>query len=167
MNRDESQAASIPSPPTRQRLSWDEVDQLCSDLARSLDASRFDLILTIARGGLVPAAIFAQRLGLRNILAASLASYADDAVKGGETLRFLEFPPDAEIKGRRVLVVDDIWDSGRTAVTVKQRLLEAGAEPFIAVLHYKPKSSSFPDQSPDRFARETGDWIVYPWEHEA
>ena len=111
--------------------------------------------------------VYPQRMSLRNILAASLASYADDETDGGERLHFLEFPPDVVISGRSVLVIDDIWDSGRTAVTVRRRLIEAGAKPFIVVLHYKPKSSIFPEQSPDLFAEETSAWIEYPWELES
>lgn len=149
------------SERARRRVSWDEVTQLCERLAQDADEG-YDAILAVARGGLVPAAIVAQRLGLRHILSAALASYQAET-RDPEPC-FLEFPDVAVLAGRRILVVDDIWDSGRTAVRIRQRLLAAGARPTIAVLHYKPESSAFPETRPELWQVETADWIVYPWE---
>jgi hypoxanthine phosphoribosyltransferase len=101
---------------------------------------------------------------MRRVLSAAVESYEGD--KQGDTLHFLEFPPDQAVVGRRILVIDDIWDSGRTAELVRRRIVEAGGVPTIAVLHYKPGRSSYPTRQPDVWLTETDDWIVYPWERD-
>lgn len=154
----------VPVTATREIVTWDDVAMMCRTLASRLAAERFDAILGIARGGLVPAALLAQELALRDVLVASVASYEGE--RRGDTLHFLEFPPDQAVVGRRILVVDDIWDSGRTAELVRRRILEAGGQPIIAVLHYKPEASHFPDRRPDYSVEDTDAWIQYPWERD-
>jgi hypoxanthine phosphoribosyltransferase len=77
---------------------------------------------------------------------------------------FLQFPDDPLVAGKRIMVVDDVWDSGNTAVALTDRLRRAGAHPEVAVLHYKPGRSHYPDRRPDFFVEETEEWIVYPWQ---
>jgi hypoxanthine phosphoribosyltransferase len=101
----------------RLHLSWEGLLALVRRLAESLREEEFDLILGIARGGLIPTALLAQALSVRDILTAAVMFY-----EGEETLPepvFLQFPPDPLLFGKRVLVVDDIWDSGRTAWAVE------------------------------------------------
>jgi uncharacterized protein len=150
--------------PARTVVTWEEIAALCAELATRLSGEHFDAILGIARGGLVPAALLSQELGLRNVLAAAVASYAGD--QRGETLHFLEFPPDQAIVARRILVVDDIWDSGRTIELVRRRIAEAGGQSVVAVLHYKPGKSAYPDRQPDFWVCTTDAWILYPWERD-
>jgi hypoxanthine phosphoribosyltransferase len=77
---------------------------------------------------------------------------------------FLQFPADPLLNGRRVLIVDDVWDSGRTIMAVRERVLDAGGYPETAVLHYKPTHTAYPGAHPDFFVDETDAWIVYPWD---
>jgi hypoxanthine phosphoribosyltransferase len=123
----------------------------------------YDHLLVVTRGGMIPAALISQHLEMRDILAAAVLFYAgpDRALSDPQ---FLQFPSDALVRGKRVLVVDDIWDTGCTAVSVSDRLRCAGASADVAVLHYKPTRSKFPDRHPDFYVEETADWIVYPWE---
>lgn len=148
----------------QERISWEEVAELCTELALRLAGQRFDALMGIARGGLVPAALIAQEMGIRNVLVAAAAGYEGD--RRDAELAFLEFPADCAVTGRRVLVVDDIWDSGRTIEAVRARLRNVGAEVTVAVLHYKPRQSAYPDRMPDLWCRDTDNWIVYPWERD-
>jgi len=150
------------APADRLALGWSDIEALCDRLAQALARRPIDAILAVARGGLVPASLVAYRLGMRDVLGAAVASYDDEA--RGDALVFLAFPPDALISGRRVAIVDDVWDTGRTAVAVRERVRQAGGEPIVAVLHHKPASSSDPDDGPDLAVETTGDWIDYPWE---
>lgn len=143
---------------------WEDVEVLCTELAEKLRAVPFDAILAIARGGLVPAAILAQELDKRDVLVAAVASYKGD--HRGEKLHFLEFPPDQAIVDRRILIVDDIWDSGRTLALTRRRVVDAGGTPIAVVLHYKPEQSLYPEERPDIWVRETNAWIRYPWERD-
>lgn len=149
-------------PVARVVLGWAEVEGLCDLLARALSEHPIDAILAVARGGLVPAALVAYRLGVRDVLGAATASY--DGEVRGDRLTFLAFPPAELLAGRRVVIVDDIWDTGRTAVAVRERVRRAGGTPLVAVLHHKPASSADPDDGPDLAVATTDAWIDYPWE---
>jgi hypoxanthine phosphoribosyltransferase len=144
----------------RLHLSWEGLLALLRRLAEALREEEFDLILGIARGGLIPTALLAQALSVRDILTAAVMFY-----EGEETLPepvFLQFPPDPLLFGKRVLVVDDVWDSGRTALAVKERVRQAGGVPLVATLHFKPGRNQVQDR-PDFYAEETEAWVVYPW----
>jgi hypoxanthine phosphoribosyltransferase len=143
-------------------LSWGDVEVLVSRLVEQLP-SGYDHLLVVTRGGMIPAALVSQLIDLRDILVAAVMFYSgpDDHLR--EPL-FLQFPPDPFVAGKRILVVDDVWDSGSTAVALIDRLKRAGAEPDMAVLHYKPLRSRHPDRHPDYLVEETEDWIVYPWQ---
>jgi hypoxanthine phosphoribosyltransferase len=149
------------SEPPRDHVAWDELDALVAVLAEQLQGERFDVMLTITRGGMVPAGMLAYRLGIRNILVAAVAYYDDEGMPG-EAATFLEFPADPLLRGRRVLVVDEVWDSGTTIAAVVARVRQAGGEPVTAVLHYKPARSRVP-LVPDFHAVETDAWVVYPF----
>ncbi len=125
----------------------------------------YDNILVITRGGMVPACLISEQTDIRNILAAAVMFYHGEE-RQKEPI-FLQFPQDTQVHGRKVLVVDDVWDTGTTVMAVTDRLKRAGAKVEIAVLHFKPKNSHFgPDVRPDYFAEETDAWIVYPWDPE-
>ena len=147
--------------PDRDIVTWDELDRLVADLAARLAGAPFDVMLAITRGGLVPAGMLAYRLRLRNILVAAV-EYYDDHGKPGPHPTFLQFPADPLLRGQRVLVVDEVWDSGTTIHAVTERVLQAGGIPTTAVLHYKPARSRVPGR-PDVFAVETDRWVVYPF----
>ena len=71
------------------------------------------------------------------------------------------FPLNAQIEGLRVLVVDDVSDSGNSLIVVKKYIEGKGAsEVKLATLHHKPWSKF----KPDYFAEEVSEWIIYPWE---
>ena len=148
------------TPADREIVTWPQLDALVDRLAAAVGPG-FERILAIARGGLVPAGMLAYRLGIRTILVASVAYYSDGGMRDAEPT-FLEFPADAVLAGRRILVVDEVWDTGTTITAVVQRVRAAGGDPTTAVLQYKPGRSLVPG-FPDHFARATDAWVVYPF----
>jgi len=145
--------------------SWERIEELTRELVKQIDASRYDAILAITRGGMIPGCLVSELLDLRNVLTAAVMFYTGV----GQTLDepvFLQFPSDALLVGKRILVVDDVWDSGKTAIAVRDRIRKAGGEADVAVIHFKPARNKFPGQKPDYYVMETDDWIVYPWDPE-
>ncbi|WP_342397141.1 phosphoribosyltransferase family protein [Candidatus Chlorohelix sp.] len=125
----------------------------------------YDNILVITRGGMVPACLISEKTNIRNILVAAVMFY--EGQKRRDEPIFLQFPEDSQVYGHKVLVVDDVWDTGQTVMVVRERLLRAGAKVDVAVLHFKPSNSQFPPtEKPDFYAEETDAWIVYPWDPE-
>jgi hypoxanthine phosphoribosyltransferase len=151
----------ITAAPERDIVTWDELDRLVGVLAERLHGQRFDVLLSITRGGMVPAGMLAYRLKLRDILVAAV-EYYDDHGQPGPHPTFFQFPADPLLRGKKVLIVDEVWDSGTTIHAVTDRVRQAGGEPTTAVLHYKP-THSVVDGAPDVHAVETDAWVVYPF----
>ena len=147
--------------PQREVVSWDDLDRLISSMVERLVDTPFDLMLAITRGGLVPAGMLAYRLGIRNILVAAV-EYYDDHGAPGPRPTFLQFPADPLLRGQRILVIDEVWDSGTTIHAVTERTRAAGGRPTTAVLHYKPGRSRVA-AVPDHYAVSTDAWVVYPF----
>jgi hypoxanthine phosphoribosyltransferase len=144
-------------------LSWYDVDRLINSLTPRLEAYENEIIIAITRGGIVPGAIIAERLAVPQVFVASVDFYEDEEHDLDWPV-FMQFPADSFLRGKQVLIVDDVWDRGKQVVNVTERVKQAGGKPLSSVLHYKPHRSDFPDKSPDFFASETKDWIIYPWE---
>ena len=141
-------------------LTWEDLDGLVAQLAMQTGRD-FDLVVAITRGGLVPAGMLAYRLNLREILVVGVEFYR---AEGGthERPRVGHFPADEHLAGRRVLVVDEVWETGETMTEVLVRLRAAGAEPASAVIHYKPGKSRVPG-APDHHAATVEGWVTYPY----
>ena len=146
----------------KQHLTWNQIEDLAIQLADRLPTG-YDVMLVITRGGMVPACIVSERLNLRNILVAAVMFYTGQERTLDKPI-FLQFPADPLLNERRVLIVDDVWDSGRTIMAVRERVRDAGGIPETAVLHYKPNRTTYSDARPDYYIDETDAWIVYPWD---
>jgi hypoxanthine phosphoribosyltransferase len=141
-------------------VSWDQLAEMVAELAAKV-RGEYDVMLAITRGGLVPAGMLAYRLGMRNILVAAV-EYYDNEGHPGPSPTFLQFPADPQLRGQRVLIVDEVWDSGTTIHAVTERVRQAGGLPTTAVLHYKPARSRVPG-APDYYVVTTDHWVVYPF----
>ncbi|OIO90847.1 MAG: hypothetical protein AUK03_12315 [Anaerolineae bacterium CG2_30_64_16] len=151
-----------PLPLSPEFLSWQDIDKLIDYLAPQLRGP-YDALLMITRGGIVPGGLIAEALDIRHILTAAV-EFPEVSQAHMAWPTFLQFPADALIRDKRVLVVDDIWANGRTINTVKGRVQAAGGDPEVAVVHYKPGSSLFRQSGPEYYAAVTDRFIVYPWE---
>jgi uncharacterized protein len=148
--------------PVKDHVTWDDLDRLVADLAVAVgDGDAYDLLLAVTRGGLVPAGMLAYRLGIREILVAAVEYYDDEGETRDEAF-FHHFPDPALLAGNRVLVVDEVWETGTTMAAVVARVRDAGGTPTTAVIHYKPGRSRIADR-PDHWAATTEHWVVYPY----
>ena len=84
-----------------------------------------------------PPACLAYRLRIRNILVAAVAFYDDEGQPGPHPM-FLQFPADPLLRGQRVLIVDEVWESGTTIHAVTERVVQAGGIPTTAVRAQAP-----------------------------
>jgi hypoxanthine phosphoribosyltransferase len=144
----------------RDLVTWPDLDEFVAILAGRVGRD-FDIILAIARGGLIPAGMLAYRLGIRAVLVAAVAYY-DEQGNPANAPELIQFPPVEALAGRRVLIVDEVWDTGATIALVTERVRAAGGTATTAVLHYKPGRSRV-EAVPDHFAVTTDAWVVYPF----
>ena len=146
---------------TRERLTWDAFGEAARDLARSILADGFspEVVVAIARGGLIPGGAVAYALGAKNCGALNVEFYTGI----GTVLDDPELlPPHLDLEyleGRRVLLVDDVADSGRTLKLAVELLRGRGADVRSVTIYTKPGSIEQPDYS----WRETDLWIDFPW----
>jgi len=146
----------------RDIVTWPDLERLAGELADQVGREH-DVLLAITRGGLVPAGMLAYLLGMRDILVAAVAFY-DDHGQPGDQPAFFQFPADPLLRGKRVLIVDEVWDTGTTIEAVVERVRLAGGSPTTAVLHYKPGRSKV-QSVPDHHVVSTDAWVVYPFKY--
>jgi len=140
---------------------WNEIYNACLELADQIKRSGFnpDVIVGVARGGWIPARILSDLLGNTYVASMKVEFYKGVAETANKPV--VSQQVSAPVKGKRVLVVDDVADTGESLATVRQNLVNQGAsEVKIATIHYKPKSIL----RPEFYAKETSAWIVYPHE---
>ncbi len=147
-------------------IDWDEVDRLINHLIPQFNAS-FEAMLIITRGGIIPGGLLCEALGLEDVLTAAVDFPYEARQEDSKLLawpEFIQFPDENRLVDRQVLIVDDVWGSGRTITAVRSRVAGAGGIPSTCVLHYNPYRSLFTPQKPDYYAAVTDAHIVYPWE---
>ncbi|MBN1147047.1 MAG: hypothetical protein JXA78_07315 [Anaerolineales bacterium] len=157
----------MPQPPIRNEiLTWDDVDKLIDHLLPQFEVE-FDAMVMITRGGVIPGGLLAEAMGLRHLLTAAVDFPAQVEMQKAKLMawpQFIQFPEDQLLRDRRMLVVDDVWGSGRTITAVKNRIAAAGGFPYTCVLHFNPYRSLFGSARPDYYAATTDAYIIYPWE---
>jgi hypoxanthine phosphoribosyltransferase len=153
-------------PVRRELLTWEDVDRLIQCLLPQFEGE-FDAMLMITRGGIIPGGLLAEAMNITRILTAAV-DFPNEMERERTGLLawplFIQFPEDELIRGRRCLVVDDVWGSGRTITAVKNRVSAAGGFSSTCVLHFNPYRSLFGNLRPDYYAAITDAHIVYPWE---
>jgi uncharacterized protein len=153
--------------PTRNELlTWEDVNRLIDHLLPQF-GGEFEAMLMITRGGIIPGGLLAEAMGITHILTAAVdfpAQMEADQAKLMAWPQFIQFPDERTLRGRRTLVVDDVWGSGRTITSVKIRVSAAGGLPSTCVLHFNPYRNLFGTARPDYYAAVTDARIVYPWE---
>jgi hypoxanthine phosphoribosyltransferase len=150
----------------REILSWGDVDKLIDHLIPQFETD-FDAMLIITRGGIIPGGLLAESMEIKDVLIASVdfpAEIERDQSKLFAWPKFFQFPADDLLETKRILIVDDVWGSGRTITTVKNRVSAAGGVPYTAVMHFNPHRNLFGTARPDYYAAITDAYIIYPWE---
>ncbi|AJZ75813.1 phosphoribosyltransferase [Candidatus Nitrosotenuis cloacae] len=119
---------------------WSEIESAITRLVEKLAAKKlqFRTISTISRGGLVPARLMADRLGIKQILVDSESVPADS------------------------LFVDDIYDSGETFRKIIQRADDPDSMVFATI--YARRKQNYPKQLVYAELTRDTEYIVYPWD---
>ncbi len=151
--------------PTKFRcelVTWGKILRLSRRLAFMVKESGYrpDLLIAIGRGGYVPARLLSDYLCQDNLASIRIVHYQRGAEKK-ETAE-IRYPLNADPKGMKVLVVDDVSDSGDTLNLAVEHVRGFGPrEVRTAVLHHKEVSYFVPDHFAAHVVRWR--WIIYPW----
>lgn len=143
-------------------VSWDEVSILAKMLSFKIKNSGFkpDLVIGIARGGLVPARIVCDFLLQKNLAVIKVEHWGIAATPLGKAE--IKFPLPIDISGKKILIVDDVVETGDTLnVTMDYVKGKNPLEVKSSVLHYKTCSTFVPDYWAEK--QVEWKWIIYPW----
>ena len=145
-------------------LTWEGFGRASRELAQAVAGSDFapQIIIAVARGGLLPGGALSYALGIKLSDAINVEFYTDVHETLPDPVLLAPLLDTESIRDQRLLVVDDVADSGRTLALVLDLLRSHGAETRSAVLY--AKSATIVE--PDFVWRHTDDWIVFPWSAE-
>ncbi len=141
--------------------SWDDVYGMLVDLAREIRGSGYlpQVIVGVSRGGWPPARVMSDLLENPNLANMKVEFYKNIGVTAQRPI--ITQPVTSEVVGKRVLVVDDVADSGHSLRVAAKHLGRKGAREIrVCTLYMKPKSIF----KPDHYARTTSKWVIFPWE---
>jgi hypothetical protein len=149
----------------REVLTWERFGVATRDLAREIadDEFRPDIVLAIARGGLTVAGALAYALSVKNCFAMNVEFYTSVDERLDLPVVLPPMLDLLEIRGMRVLIADDVADTGKTLELVRKEISEHVAEARCAVLYHKPRSII----TPEYVWAHTERWINFPWSSQA
>jgi len=141
--------------------SWEGMYESLLELARKIRKAGFkpDIVVGVARGGWPVARVMSDLLENPEVANVKAEFYLGVAETKKEPI--ITQPVSTSVRSKKVLVVDDVADTGKSLALVREHLKEQGAAVIrIATIYCKPWSVL----KPDWFERQTERWIVFPWE---
>lgn len=150
------------------RYGWRHVSKACDNILAKYDGPLPTRVVALARGGLIPGTILANKLGVRHVYSLGLCSY-EQQLDGTEAPGIFDvyqrIPSNIDQVDRqdRVLLVDDISDKGSTFKFAEQYIKDKmGGKIVTAALVIKPGTSYIPTYYNDII--DDNKWVIFPWE---
>ena len=151
----------IPVMSEHEVLSWQQFGESSLELADQITAADYrpDLILAIARGGLFTAGALGYALGVKNLHVMNVEFYTGIDQRLPMPVMLPPVPNVVDLSGAKVLIADDVADTGATLELVREFCLGNVAEVRTAVIYQKPRSTV----DCDFVWKHTDRWIDFPW----
>jgi uncharacterized protein len=149
----------------RERMEWSELGTAAQTLAKQIvgDGYRPDIVLSIARGGLLVGAALGYALDVKNTFTMNVEFYTGVDERLPMPMILPPVPALVDLEDARILIADDVADTGRTLALVREFCAGKVGDTRTAVLYEKPASIV----RCDYVWRRTGRWIDFPWSAEA
>lgn len=146
-----------------EKLDWAQVQQVAWETAKKIIESRYepDIMVGISRGGLVPAKLLSDFLQVKDILAIKADHWGITATKDGKAR--LAYGLETDLSGKKVLLVDDITDTGESMKLSKKHLEKKNPKTIKTATLYHMKGSKF---EPDFYSSvKDATWVIFPWNY--
>jgi hypoxanthine phosphoribosyltransferase len=145
----------------REQMSWDDLGEGARELAERIHGDGYapDLILAVARGGLLVAGALGYALGVKNVHTMNVEFYTGVDERLPAPMILPPVPELVDLADAKVLVADDVADTGATLALVREFCAGKVAEVRTAVLYEKPRSTV----RCEYVWRRTERWITFPW----
>ena len=141
--------------------SGQDLDQLSFELAKQVIGSgeKFDLVVALAKGAWPMSRALVDYLAMSNLVSLGIRFYSGINQRLKEPEVYQDLP--VKVKGKRILLFDDVADTGESLIFASDYLLEQGAALVrTATLFFKERSAI----TPDYYASRTNAWIIFPFE---
>ena len=147
--------------PDREIMTWDDLGSGTRELSERIHADGFepDVILAIARGGLLVAGALGYALGVKNTYTMNVEFYTGPDERLPAPMILPPVPELVDLREARLLIADDVADTGATLKLVRDFCVERVAEVRCAVVYEKPRS----EVRCEYVWRRTDLWINFPW----
>jgi hypoxanthine phosphoribosyltransferase len=145
----------------RELMTWDDLGTGARELAQIVhdDGYQADMVLAIARGGLLVAGALSYALGVKNTYTMNVEFYTGIDERLDVPMILPPVPNLVDLAEARVLIADDVADTGATLRLVKDFCAGAVAEVRCGVLYEKPRS----EVKCEYVWKRTDRWITFPW----
>ncbi|WP_062077404.1 phosphoribosyltransferase [Demequina globuliformis] len=145
----------------REVLTWQGFGDASRELAQTVADSGFepDAVVAVARGGLPIGGALSYALGTKGVGTLNVEFYTGIDERLPEPVLLPPLLDTDAMSGLKVLVADDVADTGETLALVKALMEQHAAEVRTVVLYAKPRSVI----NPDYVWKHTDDWITFPW----
>ena len=141
--------------------SWDELYGYIKEIAKKIkkDNYRPDIVIALSRGGFVPARVICDLMIIKDLVSIKVDHWGVTASKDGKA--HLRYPIDVDLTGKKVLIVDDITDSGESMIVAKEFVQKLNPKEIKTAAIFNIKHSKF---VPDYYGKEIDwIWVMWPW----
>jgi len=140
---------------------WESIYNILLIMAGNLKQNRVmpEIIVGISRGGWLPARVFSDLLDIPQLTSIRIKFYSEINQKNKKPV--ITQPVPLPLHNKRVLLVDDITDSGKSLQLAKTELEKTADKIYTLTLYHKPWSCF----TPDFYFKETTKWVIFPWEY--
>lgn len=132
-------------------MDWNKFESEMDELTKKITTTP-NIIIGIARGGVIPAVLLSKRLKVKDMLVLKVRKDGDERKVVGDIV--------ADVSGKNVLLVEDMLESGKSLVVARKYLESSGAVVETACLYTMPITETRPDYS----LREISEVAHFPWE---
>lgn len=143
--------------------SWDYLSNSCKKIARKIKEDKFkpDVVIALSRGGFVPARTICDMLIIKDLVSIKVDHWGITASMDGKAS--IRYPLKVDLTDKKILVVDDITDSGESMIVSIDFLKSLNPKEIKTAAALHIKTSKF---KPDYYGEEIEwKWVIFPWNY--
>jgi hypothetical protein len=143
--------------------SWGKIESIAKKVSEKIKKEKFrpDVVIGVARGGVVPARLLCDFLHIKDFLSLKAEHWGITATKNGKAS--IKYGLNIDLTGKNVLLVDDVTDTGESIELSKEHVKRLNPKTIKTATLYHLKGSKY---VPDFFGLEhEWVWIIFPWNY--
>jgi hypothetical protein len=142
---------------------WNELHKNIREIAKKIKKDNYqpDIVIALSRGGFVPARVICDLLIIKDLISVKVDHWGITATKDGKAK--LRYPIDVDLTGKKVLIVDDITDTGESMKISEDFINKLNPDEIRTAAIFHIRTSKF---VPDYYSKEIDwTWVIWPWNY--